>query len=39
MRVLHLDIKFVQEGYAEMRYCFDNPNDFEARSLPLEELI
>ena len=38
MRVIHLDIKFVKKDCAEVRYFFDNPNDFEARSLHLDEI-
>ncbi len=38
MKTLHLDLKPVGENYAELRYFFDNPNDYKSRSLPLSEI-
>ncbi|MEO8890389.1 MAG: CHAT domain-containing protein, partial [Coleofasciculaceae cyanobacterium] len=38
MKTLHLDLKLVGDNYAELRFFFDNPNDYKTRSLPLEEI-
>ena len=38
MQILHLDLKLVGENYAELRYFFDNPNQYQQRSLPLEAI-
>ncbi|QLE39137.1 tetratricopeptide repeat protein [Nostoc sp. C052] len=38
MQTLHLDLKPVDENYAELRYFVDNPNQYERRSLPLSEV-
>lgn len=38
MKTLHLDLKVVGDNYAELRFFFDNPNDYKTRSLPLEEI-
>jgi tetratricopeptide (TPR) repeat protein len=38
MRILHLNLKLAKEEYAELRYFFENPNDFESRSLPLKDI-
>ena len=38
MKTLHLDLKPVADNYAELRFFFDNPNDYKLRSLPLSEI-
>jgi tetratricopeptide (TPR) repeat protein len=38
MQTLHLDLKLVADNYVELRYFFDNPNDYQRRSLPLSEI-
>ncbi|MEQ9667525.1 tetratricopeptide repeat protein [Coleofasciculus sp. G2-EDA-02] len=38
MQVLHLDLKPVGENDVELRYFFDNPNQYKTRSLPLAEI-
>ncbi|ARV60108.1 NB-ARC domain-containing protein [Nostocales cyanobacterium HT-58-2] len=38
MKVLHLDLKQVANGYVELRYFVDNPNQYQRRSLPLEQI-
>ena len=38
MKTLHLDLKLVAGDYVELRYFFDNPNQYEKRSLPLGEI-
>ena len=38
MKTLHLDLKLVKDNYVELRYFFDKPNDYNSRSLPLEEI-
>ncbi len=38
MKTLHLDLKPVGDNYAELRYFFDNPNQYQRRSLPLLEI-
>ncbi len=38
MQILHLDLKPVGENYAELRYFFDNANQYQRRSLPLEAI-
>ncbi|WP_414581184.1 tetratricopeptide repeat protein [Scytonema sp. PCC 10023] len=38
MKVLHLDLKQVAGSYVELRYFVDNPNQYERRSLPLEQI-
>ena len=38
MQILHLDLKPVEENYAELRYFFDNANQYQRRSLPLEAI-
>ncbi|MBD1834212.1 tetratricopeptide repeat protein [Cyanobacteria bacterium FACHB-472] len=38
MQTLHLDFKLTVDNYVELRYFFDNPNDYQRRSLPLSEI-
>jgi len=38
VQILHLDLKPVEENYAELRYFFDNANQYQRRSLPLEAI-
>ncbi|MBD1941231.1 tetratricopeptide repeat protein [Coleofasciculus sp. FACHB-712] len=38
MQTLHLDLKRTVDNYVELRYFFDNPNDYQRRSLPLSEI-
>jgi len=38
VKTLHLDLKLVKDNYVELRYFFDKPNDYNSRSLPLEEI-
>jgi hypothetical protein len=38
VKTLHLDLKPVGENYVELRYFYDNPNQYERRSLPLGEI-
>ena len=38
MQTLHLDLKLTVDNYVELRYFFDNPNDYQRRSLPLSEI-
>ncbi|AFZ17807.1 tetratricopeptide repeat protein [Allocoleopsis franciscana] len=38
MKTLHLDLKPVADNYVELRYFWDNPNQYEKRSLPLGEI-
>ncbi len=38
MQILHLDLKPVGDDYVELRYFFENPNQYEKRSLPLGEI-
>jgi CHAT domain-containing protein len=38
VKTLHLDLKPVGDNYAELRYFFDNPNQYQRRSLPLLEI-
>ncbi len=38
MKILHLDLKLVGDRYAEFRFFWDNPNDYQSRQLPLEEI-
>jgi tetratricopeptide (TPR) repeat protein len=38
MKILHLDLKSVQDNYVEFRYFLDNPNDYESRRLCLTEI-
>jgi tetratricopeptide (TPR) repeat protein len=38
MKILHLDLKSVQDNYVEFRYFLDNPNHYESRRLCLTEI-
>src|SRR4028118_337809 len=38
MKILHLDLKSVQDNYVEIRYFLDNPNPYESRRLCLTEI-
>ena len=38
MKVLHLDLKQVAGNCVELRYFVDNPNQYQRRSLPLEQI-
>ncbi|NES21347.1 MAG: CHAT domain-containing protein, partial [Symploca sp. SIO3E6] len=38
MKILHLDLKLVQDNYVELRYFSDNPHQYQSRRLPLEEI-
>ena len=38
MKVLHLDLKQVAGNYVELRYFVDNPNQYQRRSLALEQI-
>ncbi len=38
MKTLHLDLKPIANDYVELRYFFDNSNQYEKRSLPLGEI-
>jgi tetratricopeptide (TPR) repeat protein len=38
MKILHLDLKTVQDNYVEFRYFLDNPNHYESRRLCLTEI-
>ncbi|NES24696.1 MAG: CHAT domain-containing protein, partial [Symploca sp. SIO3E6] len=38
MKILHFDLKLVQDNYVELRYFSDNPHQYQSRRLPLEEI-
>jgi CHAT domain-containing protein len=38
MKILHLDLKPVGNDYAEFRYFWDNPNDYQFYQLPLAKI-
>jgi hypothetical protein len=38
MKVLHIDLKPVGQDYAEFRYFWDNPNQYQSRQLPLAQI-
>ncbi|MGQ4648665.1 CHAT domain-containing protein [Lyngbya aestuarii] len=38
MKILHLDLKLVGNNYAEFRYFWDNPNEYQSHQLPLAEI-
>jgi len=38
VKTLHLDLKPIVKGYVELRYFFDNPNEYKSRSLPVSEI-
>ncbi len=38
MKILHLDLKPIGDDYAELRYFWDNPNDYQSHQPSLAEL-
>lgn len=38
MRILHIDLRTLDGDYADLRYGWENPNDFQSRRLPLAEI-
>jgi tetratricopeptide (TPR) repeat protein len=38
VKTLHLDLKPIVNGYVELRYFFNNPNQYASRSLPVSEI-
>ena len=38
MRILHLDLKPIGDDYAEFRYFWENPNEYQPRQLALSEI-
>jgi hypothetical protein len=38
MKILHIDLKPVGKDYAEFRYFWDNPNQYQSRQLPLAQI-
>jgi hypothetical protein len=38
MRILHLDLKPIGNDYAEFRYFWENPNEYQSRQLALSEI-
>ncbi|NJO76630.1 MAG: CHAT domain-containing protein, partial [Leptolyngbyaceae cyanobacterium RM1_406_9] len=38
MRILHLDLKLIADNSVELRYFFDNPNQYERGSLSLQDI-
>ena len=38
MKILHLDLKPIGDDYAEFRYFWDNPNDYQSHQRSLVEL-
>ncbi|WP_063800871.1 CHAT domain-containing protein [Mastigocoleus testarum] len=38
MSILHLDLKPIGDNYAEFRYFWENPNEYEPRQLPLAKI-
>ncbi|MEO1400371.1 MAG: tetratricopeptide repeat protein [Cyanobacteria bacterium J06635_1] len=38
MRILHIDLRPLDTDYADLRYGWENPNDFQSRRLPLAEI-
>jgi hypothetical protein len=39
MRILHLDLRAVQENQVELRCFWDNPTQYESRRLNLVEIV
>ena len=37
MQILHLDLKLIGDNYAELRYFWNNPNDYQSYQLSLTE--
>ena len=38
MRILHLDLKPIGNDYADFRYFWENPNEYQSRQLALSEI-
>ena len=38
MKILHIDLKPVGKDYAEFRYFWNNPNQYQSRQLPLAQI-
>ncbi|QFS51286.1 CHAT domain-containing protein [Nostoc sphaeroides] len=38
MKILHIDLKPLGSKYAEFRFFWDNPNNYQSRQLPLTEI-
>jgi CHAT domain-containing protein len=38
MRILHLDLKPIVDDYAELRFFWENPNEYQSRQLALSEI-
>ncbi|MEG4281368.1 GUN4 domain-containing protein [Microcoleus sp. MON1_C1] len=38
MKILHIDLAVIGNEYAEVRFFWDNPNDYEPRKLPLTQI-
>ncbi|MEL7071207.1 MAG: tetratricopeptide repeat protein [Cyanobacteria bacterium J06581_3] len=38
MQILHIDLRSVDDGYADLRYGWENLNAFESRRLPLAQI-
>ena len=38
MKILHIDLKLVGKDWAEFRYFWDNPNQYQSRRLPLAQI-
>ncbi|MDC0832174.1 GUN4 domain-containing protein [Geitlerinema sp. CS-897] len=39
MKILHINLKPIGDDYAEFRFFWDNPNDYQSRQLPLTEIF
>ncbi len=38
MQILHFEFKLIQDNYVELRYFENNPNQYQSRSLPLQDI-
>ena len=38
MQILHLDLKLIGDSYAQFRYFWNNPNDYQSYQLSLTEI-
>ncbi|MEJ6486920.1 CHAT domain-containing protein, partial [Nostoc punctiforme UO1] len=38
IQILHISLQNIGDNYAEFRYFWDNPNDYQSRQLPLAEI-
>ena len=38
MQILHFDLKLIQDNYVELRFFENNPNNYQSRRLPLQEI-